>query len=134
MKSLNTPPFGVPGSHHLIMVAEKEKTEFVFAHEILYLRGDGKSTTFHLLDWTSGTLQQRTLTTGNNLGYYEDLLGLQFIRVHQSFIINHLYLKHTLPDKSIKLRYPHEEMSITATYQAAVKEQLKQLSCPKLLA
>lgn len=73
--------------HYKIAVPTSDGYEFVYANDILYCMAGGAYTTLHLLN-------NRKLVASQNLKFYEDLLvNTNFVRIHNSSLINIKYVK-----------------------------------------
>ena len=75
-----------------ITISGLKKIEFVKFNELMYLKSDGRYTTFYL---SNGD----TIVASKNIGEYEeDLISDVFFRIHKSYIVNLSYVK--IIDKS----------------------------------
>jgi len=74
--------------------------EFVFFDEILYCVGDGNYTTFYLTE-------NRKILVSRPIKSYENILNAntqKFIRTHQSYIVNNLYIRRYHKDGYLILK------------------------------
>lgn len=82
---------------HTIMLNSQKLMQQVVLKHIIYCEGDGNYTTFHLED-------NKKILVSKPLKDYEDLLPQnQFIRTHQSYIINRQFVAHYDRDGMVKL-------------------------------
>lgn len=98
------------------------KTHYLLPEHIAYIKGDSKTATFFAID----PLNQkpvRVIVDGHNLGYHDYLRQLGFVRVHQSYMINPLYLESIDSEKIIHLHcgWQHERIILTKNYQCNIK-------------
>lgn len=111
-----------------ILIRNTQHTECIQLHEVLYLEGSDKSTTFYVIDLL-GDHSIKCPVSGINIGHYKWLNTKGFLRVNQSIMVNVRYLHKIFADNSIALRCNDKHFLITSTYRKEVKEQLTLLSC-----
>ncbi|NLR60631.1 response regulator transcription factor [Chitinophaga polysaccharea] len=87
-----------PGLHNRIVLRSHQYLQVVSFEEILYCQSDGSYTTFHLLD-------KRKVMVSRPIKEYEELLPeAWFIRIHQSYIVNHHFIDRFLKDGILILK------------------------------
>ncbi|PSL45473.1 LytTR family two component transcriptional regulator [Chitinophaga niastensis] len=87
-----------PGLHNRIVLRSHQYLQVVSFEEILYCQSDGSYTTFHLSD-------KRKITVSRPIKEYEELLPENwFIRIHQSYIVNHHFIDRFLKDGLLILK------------------------------
>jgi len=93
--------------------------QFLNLSDILFLQADNNTTDFHL---TSGN----KVVGFKSLKIYEDLLPVDFMRVHKSYIINKNFIRRISFSKNkISLNYP--EGSIDIPFSKTYNEEITRL-------
>jgi two-component system LytT family response regulator len=106
-----------------ICLATSDGLEFINASEILYCEANGSYTNFHL----SG---QRKIIVSKNLKEYENLLDpVQFMRVHNSYLINlHEVRKFVKSDGGFVVMNDKAELSISPKKRIEFLERMEALA------
>ncbi|HEY9261011.1 LytTR family DNA-binding domain-containing protein [Chitinophaga sp.] len=87
-----------PGLHNRIVLRSHQYLQVVSFEDILYCQSDGSYTTFHLTD-------KKKVTVSRPIKEYEELLPDNwFIRIHQSYIVNHHFIDRFLKDGILVLK------------------------------
>jgi len=88
-------------SKRFLTINEKKKVTFVSIHQILYLQADRSYSTIHYRE--DG--ERKKITTCTNLSIFEKQLSAHdFIRIHQSYLVNRLQIhEFTKKDRKVKL-------------------------------
>ena len=88
-------------NNRFLTINEKKKVTFVPIDQILYIQADRSYSTIYYRD--EG--ERRKITTCNNLSFFEkQLLGHDFIRIHQSYLVSRLQIhEFTKKDRKVKL-------------------------------
>jgi len=88
-------------NNRFLTINEKKKVTFVPIDQILYLQADRSYSAIYY----SAEGVRKKITTCNNLSFFEkQLLGHDFIRIHQSYLVNRLQIhEFTKKDRKVKL-------------------------------
>lgn len=93
---------------------------YVSTNEILYLKADSNATDFHMKDG-------RTISTYKTLKSFEEQLPDNFIRIHQSYILNSDYVSRINYGKNTcTLKIDENQLPFSKTYRQKV-DTLKQI-------
>ncbi|AJR04720.1 LytR/AlgR family response regulator transcription factor [Siansivirga zeaxanthinifaciens] len=86
---MNNSVFSVP---KYIAVNSQKKIKVLEVNKIIYLKSSGRYTILHLE-------KEESIIVCKNLGHYEKLFqDLDFLRIHNSFIVNVAYLSSIIKD------------------------------------
>jgi DNA-binding LytR/AlgR family response regulator len=83
--------------------------------EIMYLEADGRYT--HI---STGKLK---LTTCKNIGALEKKLSFEFIRIHNKYIVNSIFIKRIFNEKLVLIN--DDEIPISIRKRKSLKDMLK---------
>jgi two-component system LytT family response regulator len=85
-----------------IVLSNVNSVEIVKVHDIVYCKGDGPYTYFHLADGSRRT-------TSKPLKFYEEILSAPyFLRTHQSYLVNRDFVERILRSEYILLKNSEE--------------------------
>lgn len=70
----------------IFLINSSSEITFVDLNELIYLQADGRYTYFHFKD-------SKKITSSKNIGEYDKVLNDNFIRIHQSYIVNIHFIK-----------------------------------------
>lgn len=106
-------------SHLRIAVPGNKETIFISPETILYCRADNNYTTFHLQN-------KEKIMSSKPIFEYEELLGgLGFIRCHQSFLVNIVFVKSwTKADGDRLIMISGDEVPISRNNKEKVKQAI----------
>lgn len=86
--------------------------------DIIYIKGSGSYSTFHLTD-------RDKITTSNNLGFYQSFLPSNtFNRSHQSYLVNIKHIKRVMPREGIIELLSGDEIPLSRNQRDGLMEQL----------
>ncbi|MBT8204448.1 MAG: LytTR family DNA-binding domain-containing protein [Eudoraea sp.] len=95
---------------------------YIDTNDILYLKADSNTTDFHLKDG-------RVISAFKTLKTYENQLPKNFIRVHQSYILNRNYVSRINYGKSVcALKSGKTQLPFSRSYRPRIDELKKILS------
>lgn len=100
-----------------IAIPQSRDIRIVRLKDIIYLESENNYTKFHLID-------NEQLLVSKGIYYYDELLSRNnFIRTHQSYLVNKAYIKSVSSTNEIVL-YNKERLPISRLKMAALKEAL----------
>lgn len=106
-----------PGLQNRIVLRSSQYLQVVPFEEILFCQADGSYTTFHLSD-------KRKVMVSRPIKEYEELLPESwFIRIHQSYIVNHHFIDRFLKDGILILK-DGTEIPVSARKREYVRQFL----------
>lgn len=107
------PPFNIPR----LILSDTKHREYIPLNEILYLKGDCKSTKLYFIDPLTKKLKGEHCA-GVNLGYFDPLLEYRFGRVNQSYTIRLEYVRCITSEDAVILCVENPPtLLITETYR-----------------
>ncbi|TJY37408.1 LytR/AlgR family response regulator transcription factor [Pontimicrobium aquaticum] len=96
--------------------------QYINTEDIIFLKADNNTTDFHLIDG-------RTISALKTLKIYENVLPVNFLRVHKSYIINQNFIDRVNYGKSkFSFKNVNIQVPFTTSYQDNIDTLMKSLT------